>query len=729
MTEVDPILPPPSPTLGASPTGVYELIHALHTEILEAIDSALDWDELKAPSVNYTIVRPIIEKFAPTGDDSRSDGGGGARASLGAVLYACMANRIHFTELADSDLSYQPLQESRAEFCELIAIKFLRTFPNPNDEAELASQLVRQWCALDGAPEDVWRRVDDREEAAASKSSALDIAIVASAKRFVAQPVLQHILQEIGCGNLTYAPQQTVALIRDTYVAPRHNHNPLPGAGAGDGGDSSLSIAEAEAEARGQDVEVYAYNPYLAGWLDPGRLRVPRWRHAIEFATFFTLLVLFCITLTNRSLGHITKLEIFYIFFTSGFILDELASIVGSGLLVHFTNVWNAFDLSYIAIFLTYFFLRMHALYHNDKVQSDRAFDILACGACFLFPRLIFYFLKNNAVILSLQGMIATMVGFMCMISIAFTGIGFTLWRLGTPMWTVDRVARLMFKIWFSKGFNHEDAVSISPELGPIVLTMFAFLCSNMLFSMMVSMMSSKYAAVQKNAQQEYLFQRAVSTLEALRADSLFSYIPPFNLPAALILAPLSYVLEPATMHAVNLFCIRLANFPVLLAISAFERHRYRSLRRAIRLSERGHHKVVKTSLFGTIMGGESTVIRAAFDLAPPVKIGPPGTPTKDLERGPELKPPAPERPAGRTNANTLARLFNKAPARARGGSVGAAPHPDAHDWEDMRDAQTRIETMLSTFMAASGIDPPTKGGAPKSPEKKPSTDVKKEAK
>ncbi|BEI91416.1 uncharacterized protein CcaverHIS019_0402360 [Cutaneotrichosporon cavernicola] len=728
MAEVDHPLPPMSPTLDPSPTGVYALIHALHTEILEAIDSALDWEELKSPSVNYSIVRPIIERFAPT-----EDGTGSARTSLGAVLYACMANRIEFSELADNDLSYQPLQQSRAEFCELLAIKLLRTFHNPNDEEELASQLVRQWCALDGAPEDVWRRVDDREEAAASRSSALDVAIVAGAKRFIAQPVLQHILQEISCGNLTYAPQQTTAVIRDTFVSPRHSHIQLPGTD-NDGEESSLSIAQAEAEARGHDVEVYAYNPYLAGWLDVGRLRVPRWRHAIEFATFFALLVLFCITLTNRSLGHITGLEIFFIIFSFGFLLDEITSIRESGLLVHFTNVWNAFDVSYVVIFITYFFLRMDALYHNDKVQSDRAFDILACGACFLFPRLIFYFLKNNAVILSLQGMIATMVGFMCMISIAFTGIGFTLWRLGTPLWDAGRVARLMFKIWFSKGFSHEDAVSINPELGPIVLTMFAFLCSNMLFSMMVSMMSSKYANVQKNAQQEYLFQRAVSTLEALRADSLFYYIPPFNLPAALILAPLSYVLEPQKMHDINVFCIRLTNFPVLLGISAFERHRYRKMRRAIRLSERGiHQTVVKGSLFGTIMGGESTVIRAAFHLAPPVKIGPPATPTKDLERGPEVKPLAPERPEGRTNANTLARLFSRGPMRQRSGSTGAPDHTvavSAQDWAAMRDSQARLEAMLSTFMAASGIDLPTgKGKSPtKSPEKD-STDVKQESK
>lgn len=111
------ILPPPSPTLQAQePSGVYELIHSLHNEILESIDSSLSWDELTAPSANYAFTRPIIEKFAPHGTDSNE-----ARASLGAVLYACMANRIQFQELADNDLSYKPLQETRAEFCELLA--------------------------------------------------------------------------------------------------------------------------------------------------------------------------------------------------------------------------------------------------------------------------------------------------------------------------------------------------------------------------------------------------------------------------------------------------------------------------------------------------------------------------------------------------------------------------------------------------------------------------------
>lgn len=298
-------------------------------------------------------------------------------------------------------------------------------------------------------------------------------------------------------------------------------------------------------------------------------------------------------------------------------------------------------------------------------------------------------------------------------------------------MWGVERVARLMFKIWFGKGFSQEDAISINPELGPIVLTMFAFLCGNMLFSMMVSMMSSKFANVQRNAQQEYLFQRAVNTLEGVRADSVFCYVPPFNIPAVFILGPLSLILEPMTMHRLNVFCIRLCNFPILLAIAAYERYHFRKMRRAIRLTERGMHPktVGTTSILGSFLGGESTVIRAAFDLAPPIKLDPPSTPTKDLERASaELKPPKPERPQGRTNANTLARLFNTTPKRGGGGGGGGGEVTvSADEWQAMLDSQKRLEDMIEKFMAFSGVDSGTMSAIKSKSPKKASKDEDKD--
>lgn len=108
------------------------------------------------------------------------------------------------------------------------------------------------------------------------------------------------------------------------------------------------------------------------------------------------------------------------------------------------------------------------------------------------------------------------------------------------------------------------------------------------LITMMMSMISNKYARIYSNAKQEYLFQRVVGTVEGVKSDAVFSYIPPFNLAAMIILLPLSAFTTPETLHRVNVFLIRLTNFPILFAISAYERYAYRITRRQIRLTERG---------------------------------------------------------------------------------------------------------------------------------------------
>jgi hypothetical protein len=82
-------------------------------------------------------------------------------------------------------------------------------------------------------------------------------------------------------------------------------------------------------------------------------------------------------------------------------------------------QAWNLFDLSYvssyhhlvpsdrahaqIAIFLLYFSLRIIGLASHHPPTSDLAFDILACSACILFPRLVFFVIKDNVLILAVS--------------------------------------------------------------------------------------------------------------------------------------------------------------------------------------------------------------------------------------------------------------------------------------------------------------------------------------
>ncbi|KAF7974798.1 hypothetical protein HWV62_11295 [Athelia sp. TMB] len=87
---------------------------------------------------------------------------------------------------------------------------------------------------------------------------------------------------------------------------------------------------------------------------------------------------------------------------------------------------------------------------------------------------------------------------------------------------------------------------------------------------------SGKYATIDQidsNANQEYLFQHAISTIEGVNSDALFSYQPPFNLLAFLLLKPASWILTPRALHSANVLLIKITSFPILIIISLYERH------------------------------------------------------------------------------------------------------------------------------------------------------------
>jgi hypothetical protein len=62
-------------------------------------------------------------------------------------------------------------------------------------------------------------------------------------------------------------------------------------------------------------------------------------------------------------------------------------------------------------------------------------------------------------------------------------------------------------------------------------------------------------------------------TFEGVKSDALFSFQPPFNIPAMMILIPLKPFLTPRKFHTVVVFLCRMFGCPVLLTISFFERY------------------------------------------------------------------------------------------------------------------------------------------------------------
>lgn len=120
------------------------------------------------------------------------------------------------------------------------------------------------------------------------------MAIVSMAKHFLSTPLVQHLITLIHSGQIVYLPHSTRSLIIDTYRSEATQARLRRSSNAERGHYH-------EPEAPGG---VYTYDPFEAGWLDHGRLRVPRWRNWLQFQSFAVLLGLFIWVLSGEKDSH-----------------------------------------------------------------------------------------------------------------------------------------------------------------------------------------------------------------------------------------------------------------------------------------------------------------------------------------------------------------------------------------------------------------------------------------
>ncbi|KAF9048651.1 receptor-activated Ca2+-permeable cation channel [Panaeolus papilionaceus] len=550
---------PTSPFLAPTPAQlanvkVYPLIPSLKQEVINTIDTAFSWEQLTAADINFSLVRPIVNKYAQLHNM--------------AIVYACLVVRSYFLSQAETDLAFAGVMISRANLCEILAIKLLSRFAS--QYYQLVAVLTTAWNPLAGANsgviDEVKQNLNAHDDDIDSAQSALEMAIATQAKSFLASPVTQKVVNDIYSGRVVFSVAANRSILADNYK-PR---------------------------------AIEIYDSRSSPFIDHYRLRVPKYGAYLEFINFALLLLTFVLCLANQDPFGITPWEIAFIVLAAAFTLEEYTAATEHGWIIYIANLWNGFDFVFIVIFIAYLSLRIRGL-SSDEVESSRmAFDILACGACILFPRLAFFAVSNNVVVLSLRAMIIQFVFFIGIAAICFSGLLFTLWTLagddpaGRLRWPLKSIAWLLVQIWFGNTYlSFAQASSFHPFFGPILMTIFAALSNTLLLtsewilsptdssehavnvapSVLISILSNTVATIDANATQEYLFQYTIKTIEGVKSDALFSYQPPFNILAFIILKPASWFLTPRALHSVNVFLIKLTSLPQLIIIGFYERH------------------------------------------------------------------------------------------------------------------------------------------------------------
>ncbi|KAH9066775.1 hypothetical protein EDB87DRAFT_1553804 [Lactarius vividus] len=509
-------------------TPVFPIIHIIRTSWLTATDTPLSYEALSAPDLTYTLVRPLAEKYR----DLQHRGNK-------SVVFCLLLNRVHF--FRDDNLATTALSRTRAYLCEILAIRCLREYGD--NLLDLAVVAVTSWPVYSGADPVVLNLAqqenDDLEDRV---GNAIEMAIISKAKRFIKSTPCQKVINAIWSGKCVYQADSSHSILSDTY----------------------------------KRAPIHFYNPHTAPLLDHYRLKVPAIRSVLEYFNFLILFLLFVIAVELNEVDRLNAWEVAFMIYSLGFSLEKAAAMQEHGIRVFFTGTWNGFDLAFIPIFCTYAILRIYGIYHPTGTWARTVgVDCLALIACLLFPRLAFVTLKNNLMVLSLRAMISQFVFLMLIAVFCFAGFLYALWTKARDgcEYAVAQISWWMVDIWFgldAAGF--EKAPQFDKTIGPILMVTYACLSNTLLLTVLVSILSHTFSTISEDAAAEAMFRRAVSTIEGVKADSLFSYQPPINLFALWILLPASYTLTPRWFHKVNVFLIRLTNFPILLTIAFYER-------------------------------------------------------------------------------------------------------------------------------------------------------------
>ncbi|KAJ4469533.1 hypothetical protein J3R30DRAFT_3661617 [Lentinula aciculospora] len=585
MSESQPLLSPKylqRQEVDATP--VYPIIHSIRSAavLIPLIDTPLSYDALTAPDLTYTLIRPLVEKYGAMQRDGNM-----------SIVFCFLLNRVYFSR--DQNMATSPVSRTRAELCEILAIRTLREYGN--NLLELAVVLTTSWMVYSGADETVMQMArEEREDLEERVGNAIEMAILGRSKRFIKSSSCQKVIDGIWSGKCTY------------------KRNPI-----------------------------HFYDPHKAPLLDHYRLKVPFIRSVLEYTNFLILFVLFILAIEWNTRDELNVPEMIFMVYALGFCLEKVAAMQEHGIQVYFKGTWNGFDLAFVTTFMLYAILRLYGVFHHSLWARSTGIDCLALIACLMFPRLAFVTLRNNLMVLSLRAMITQFVALMLIAAFCFCGFLYALWT-----YSAGTIAWWMLDLWFgldASGF--ERSTQFHQVFGPVLMVTYAMLSNTLLLT--VSILSNTFATINEDAAAEAMFRKAVSTIEGVKADSLFSYQPPINLIALCFMLPLSYILTPRWFHKVNVFMIRIMNLPALLIIALYERQAKRGgttgfYETLVVVTERAYdslpRQLKRLSIFEGLAGSDSD-IDAIFEIEEELDTSALDT-RDDIEFGPQGgdKPP-----------------------------------------------------------------------------------------
>ncbi|KAI9745623.1 MAG: hypothetical protein M1818_001157 [Claussenomyces sp. TS43310] len=549
---------------------IYNLTHAIRLVVLPRCETTLSWDQLRSPQVSQFLVKPMQQQIR-TSHFSK------------ATLYALLANCLQFSKEAQMNPSNAGNSRTRAVVCELLAIKLLKEYTT----RELIDALSYDFYPLMRPPVPASATGEEQKSrlrpaaAAASRISALEVAIRAQAKKFLAHPVVVQQLEAIWAGSIVFhstadqlhrqkpvPPSITVSDERSPLLGNSPDKIPPSDARGG------TVILSSQTAARRT---VTLYDPRDASLFKLSRLRVPRYRHFCSTCSLAVFLGLFLCVLSRRS-SAITPLELVFWLWSAGFMLDEIVGFNEQGFSLYIMSIWNTFDLGILFLLLVFYCMRLYGIFIVDAGRHEwnsMAYDVLATIAVLLFPRLfsvLDHYRYFSQLLIAFRLMAADLAAVFVLILISCSGF-FVAFTMSFSDDEVDGAAVAYGLFQMLMGFTPAawTAWDTYNVLGKAILTLFLFICHFLIVTILITVLTNSFMAIVSNANEEHQFVFAVNTISMVKNDALFSYVAPTNL-LAWILTPLRYAMPFRQFVKLNRYVIKITHFPLLFSIYGYEK-------------------------------------------------------------------------------------------------------------------------------------------------------------
>ena len=547
-------------------TNCPDLIAQISQLVAKAVDGPFTFDQLRT----LEALRKLVEELK--------------RCKEEFLVFSLLWCALDFTSKAANDET--SVDTARSFACEIAAMRVLRRY----DSNEVLVALTKDFVAIrrpfkrnscdSTQPEsmptqttpllrietrdtDIHRSGSDSSARAERTNShsftALEVAIVADAKRFTSAQIVQDILTEIWCGEIVFWTEIS----------------------------------------QNQQKRAQYYDRTKNGkFWNFARLRVPLYAFIMESFNFVVLSALYLLVVIDREYQNLGFIEIFLALWFLGFAYQEWDQVRSAGQIrFYMANVWNYFDLGIIMIAFAWITLRAIGIYEQDKFIVGRSYDVLSLEGVLLVPRLFSFLCLTpyfGTLFPCLRRLTVDFFKFLILVIALFLGFLITFSVLGRNKYSINEITWLLIRIFFGgSGLGFDAAKNLSPEFGEPLMLIFVTFTQILLTTVLISILANSFSKVMDNARAEYQFLFATTCLESSKSDHMVMLSPPFNLLYLFLVRPLRLFLpwNHWFLQTMKIGILKATHAPYMLAFSLYERSYFAPV------SSEGHKRRLERSL------------------------------------------------------------------------------------------------------------------------------------